>query len=141
MTKGVRSKMHQEEIRDKTSEKQGYSRFCRSSVASDGRDVVFQYPSGVRYRVPLDYLLLWYDQPHRVRARSSRQGEVLVVSSRRVSGDHLVRIYLSDGREYDVAWDVVLMSCEPLYEHYGGFTERSKNLANEWKERHGSFRV
>lgn len=97
-----------------------------------------EYPSGAIYQIPLEYLLSWYDAPHHVETGSNPTDEVRIERSRRFSDNHLIRVSLSDGRKYDVAWDVVLMSCEPLYEHYGGFNENSQNLAKQWLGLHGS---
>ena len=103
--------------------------------------LVFAYPSGNCYRVPLDYLLRWYAEPPPHQEGVMAGGDVRVIRSRKISGGHLVRIYLSDGRQLDIAWDVVLMACEPLYEHYGGLTQESKELTRRWAESMESFQI
>jgi hypothetical protein len=121
-----------EKIRDRTLHKQGFGEFSASSVVSGGKAIAFSYPSGMRYIVPLEYILSWFG--------SSGRGEepANATRSRRLSGGRLVRVYLSDGKYLDVAWDTVLMACEPLYEHYGGLTQESKALTTRWKPNLGN---
>ena len=45
-----------------------------------------------------------------------------------------MRVYLDNGEIYDVAWDMILMACEPAYEHFGGLTEDSKEFISRWFE-------
>ena len=103
--------------------------------------MIFEYPAGARYEVPLDYILEWFLEfgvsNSQGTARSS--SEVRIKRSRLVSEKRLARMYLSDGSSYDLAWDTVLMACEPLYEHYGGLTQTAKELTQRWAEAHGSF--
>jgi hypothetical protein len=68
-------------------------------------------------------------------------GDSLRVESVLRIDEHLYRLDLSNGSGYEVAWDVVLMSCEPLYEHYGGFTDTSKVLTARGFEDYGPFRI
>jgi hypothetical protein len=118
-------------IRDRTIAKQGFGRFAGSSRSSNGDAVIFEYPSGVKYRVPLEYMLRWFERRVSAQELSEPTGQLVVTRSRTIAQGDLVRIYLSDDRHYDVAWDTVLMACEPLYEHYGGLTEDSKRLTEE----------
>lgn len=113
-------------ILDITLTKQGFGGFSASAIAQAGRAVSFSYPSGACYVVPLKYILSWFEGLPPV------DDLVRVIKSRRISDGHLVRIYLSNGRSADVAWDTVLMACEPLYEHYGGLTAASKALTKRW---------
>lgn len=117
----------QKMIRDCTMEAQGFSRFASSSIEQGGGAIGFSYPSGDSYQVPVAYLLQWYAQgaAMMVNARAVR--------SRKISDGHMVRVFMSDGSKFDVAWDVVLMACEPRYEYYGGLTEESKALVNRWQ--------
>jgi hypothetical protein len=92
--------MSEHVIRDAKAEEQGFSHFSRSAVDSGRQSVLFEYPSGALYRVPLEYLLSWYEMPHHMGIGSAG-GKVKVERTRRVSGNHLVRVYLSDGRQYD----------------------------------------
>jgi hypothetical protein len=131
-------------IRDRTARKQGFDRLLRSSVSQDGGTIFFEYPSGARYAVQLAYVLSWYDEPHHHRKDKrwhAHKRARHVLRSRTISDGHLARIYLSDGSQYDVAWDVVLMACEPAYEHYGGLTAKGKELTKKWTKLRGPFRV
>jgi len=124
-------------IRDKMLSKHGLSRFARSSISRDGKSIVFEYPSGARYRVTLEYLLSWFREPHEQRAPIDTS-DPRIMRSRRFSDSHLVAVYLSDGRVFYVAFDTVLMACEPRYEYFGGLTEESKKKTAEWWQRHAS---
>jgi hypothetical protein len=117
-------------IRDRTMESQGFSRFASSSVKGDGGAIAFSYPSGDSYEVSIDYLLQWYDQGVPLIVGSAK-----AIRSRKISNGHIVRVFMSDGRKFDVAWDVVLMACEPRYEHYGGLTQESRALVSRWRAR------
>ena len=115
-------------------EEQGFSRFASSSIEENGRVIVFVYPSGDRYRVPVSYLLQWYDRSHD-QGVAIPVGDGRAIRSRKISDGHMVRVFMSDGKKIDVAWDVVLMACEPRYEHYGGLTQESKALVSRRQAR------
>jgi len=124
----------QKPILDRTLSKQGFGKFSASSVAASGKHVAFSYPSGARYIVPLEYIITWFGDRH-------WDGNLPnAIKSRRISDGHIVRVYLSNGGNLDVAWDTVLMACEPLYEHYGGLTTASKILTKRWSARIGSMK-
>ncbi len=100
----------------------------------------FVFQSGARYDVPVDYLLLWYEgyrgDHNRELGRpfdSSRE-PTTATKTRRLRDGHVVRVYLDNGEIYDVAWDMILMACEPAYEHFGGLTEDSKEFISRWFE-------
>jgi hypothetical protein len=82
-------------IRDRTSVAQGFSTFSRSSVSAE--DLLVEYPSGALYRIPLGYLLCWYDEPHHSSKAPGLSREIRIERSRRFFDNHLVRVYLSDG--------------------------------------------
>jgi hypothetical protein len=124
----------QEMIRDRTMESQGFSRFASSSIKESGRAIDFLYPSGDRYQVPVDYLVQWYGESHDSEVILT-VGDARAIRSRKISDGHMVRVFMSDGSKIDVAWDVVLMACEPRYEHYGGLTQESKALVSRWQAR------
>lgn len=127
-------------IRDRALVKRGFSPFA-SSVSADGKEFTFVYPSGARYSVPLDCIVAWFQEPHEVRETLRSPGELRILRTRRHFRGYLVRVYLSNGSVYDVKYDTVLMSCEPLYENFGGLTAESKKLTEFWWGRHGAFRV
>ena len=113
----------------------GFGKFSTASKADEGGAVVFQYPSGVRYKVPVEFIRAWFP------VEEKAEGTATITRVRTISDGDLVRIYFSDKRNADVVWDTVLMACEPLYEHYGGLTEHSKRLTEVWAKRNGTFRV
>jgi len=125
-------------LRDRTLHKQGFRHFRRSAVVSHGKAIIFEYPSGLRYRVPVDYLVGWFDPPSDL---GTAKDDLRIVKSRKLSEPQLVRVYLSDGRRLDVAWDTVLMACEPSYEHFGGLTQYSQELSSSWGAEEGCFRL
>lgn len=129
-------------LRDRTLVRQGFGRFAGTSRGAEGDAILFVYPSGVKYRVPLSYVLNWFDNSAESDGQQAVDDEVIsVVRTRTLVDGHLARIYLSDGRRMDVAWDTVLMACEPLYEHFGGLTEQSRELAHRWYNPNAPFRV
>ena len=124
--KNPRQRRADKPVRDRTMQAQGFGSFSASSVDSEENAVTFSYPSGVRYKVPLDYIISWFGELAKFK------GLDRVIRSRRISNGHVVRVYLSSGSRLDVAWDTVLMACEPLFEHYGGLTDQSRALARNW---------
>lgn len=130
-----KQKKQPKRLRDKTLHQHGFKFFSSSSVASDGQVVIFSYPSGSRYIVSLQYILTWFSEVQRGEPPTK------AIRSRRLSDPHLVRLYFSNDKCVDVAWDTVLMACEPRYEHYGGLTEESKALTKEWSKKLDSVKI
>src|ERR1041384_312283 len=119
-------------ILDGTVHLRGFSRFKRSTLLRGGEGVRFVYPSGTAYDVPTGYLVRWFDMPagHKTRIRATRV----------IAGGMITRVYLTGGGSVDVAWDTVLMACEPAYEHFGGLTARSQRTTHAAARRYGSLR-
>lgn len=46
-------------ITDRTLGQQGFGKFASSSAIESGLSILFQYPSGARYKVPLTFVLKW----------------------------------------------------------------------------------
>jgi len=109
--------------------------FIRGAEAVENRSAVrVTLSHGQSYEIPIMYLQLWYSEgPHEI-SREPRKLEVKIVGD----GD-LLRVRLPDGSVYLVAWDVILMACEPDYVHFGGLTEYSKSTTKEWYEKIGPF--
>jgi hypothetical protein len=128
------------QIKDRTLKKQGFDRFASSSKGANGSCISFRYPSGAKYKVPLEFVLAWFEDTSDKKVEEFLHGPI-VLRTRTFSGGHLARVYLSNGKQHDIAWDTVLMACEPRYEHYGGLTEQSRDLTREWSGRYGSFLV
>lgn len=125
---------------DRTLVRQGFGKFARSSKIENGRSVRFEYPSGARYDIPVEFLVEWFPREEAAKA-AQRRVLPTVERVRTASEGDLVRVHLSDGKVLEVAWDTVLMACEPLYEHYGGLTEESRKLTRAGEERYGSLRI
>jgi hypothetical protein len=141
--KGGSRKGSGERIMDRTLVKQGLGKFAHSSKSESGKSVLFTYPSGAKYTVPLEFILKWFKSLPGEGADSQvvREDNLpIVLRTRTISDGHIVRVYLSNARQYDVVWDTVLMACEPLYEHYGGLTEQSRELTRRWHS-YGLFRT
>jgi hypothetical protein len=118
--------------------------FSAVKVLEGGRCVRFRYPSGFSYDVPLRYLLSWFARPHFALLRGRwrdvsaewprNTGKATASGARRTMGGLAVRIYLTNQRALEVAWDTVLMACEPAYEHFGGLTpEGRQNALRHWR--------
>ena len=124
--------MERRAILDRKVHLQGYSRFQRSGVLRGGTGVRFVYPSGAIYDVPKAYLASWFET---LPQRTPR------IRATRVLADGVVtRVYFSGGHSVDVAWDTVLMACEPAYEHFGGLTSESRRLTKAGVRQYGNFR-
>lgn len=138
----MRRKAHsqtQRMIRDREIGSSGFGEFAAVRSEAQGKFVRFSYPSGAEYRVPTSYLLQWFDQPH-YASRKGRYVEAggkspwrgksrLFVTRTRLRDDrHVALVYLSRRFAVEVAWDTVLMACEPRYEHFGGLTAHSRRL-------------
>jgi hypothetical protein len=124
--------MKKRSITDRKVHLLGYSRFKRSAVLSEGTCVRFVYPSGAIYDVPRAYLSTWFGTiplpTPRIRA------------SRVLADGMITRVYFRGGHSVDVAWDTVLMACEPAYEHFGGLTPESRRLTKAGITQYGNFR-
>lgn len=130
-------------LRDSSLAKRGFGAFSGSSVAEHGQVVEFRYPSGDRYAVPVEYIRSWSERNEDNASGTACAGlkDVTALRVRRLAEGHLVRIYFADGSRQDIAWDTVLMACEPLYEHFGGLTEKSRNLTAAWCSSEAGFRM
>ena len=129
LVKGDNS-MQKKRIFDKNINFENYATFKECEILGDRKGVKFIMANNISYDVPLSLLKKWFKEPHYYfeknkmknfnpkAHKTSNKEKVLKV--RRVLKNTALRIYLTDGAVYDVAWDVVLMACEPLYEHYRG---------------------
>jgi hypothetical protein len=113
----------------------GFGQCARSRVVRNGSAVYLEYKSGWSYIVPLSYILKWW--AHQPKSTAGRR----ILRSRRVSDDHVVRLYLSDGGARDLVFDAVLMACEPRYEHFGGLKSRTAAARPLIKRYWRQFRV
>ena len=120
-------------ILDKHVSSENFAKFSRCKSINSGRGVKFCYPSGDTYEVSLPRILSWFARPHYIRTVVGVKDwpadlaftvnlEVRITSLRRVLRGHALRIYTTGGAIFDVAWDTVLMACEPRYEWF----ERAK---------------
>jgi len=127
VTKGSRR------IRDRDVCAGNYAVFSQCETLHNGRLIRFRYPSGDIYDVSLRDILSWYDHPHYLWTSAGVKawpcGKTRMVTPvlhakmvRRVLRGHALRVYMSNHTAYDVAWDTVLMACEPRYEWFGGLT-------------------
>jgi hypothetical protein len=124
-------------LTDKNLHKKGFAAFASSGLREGGKVVRFTYPSGVSYDVPVSYIVTWYPD----REQDLSFDELQAIHSRRVMEGLFVRIRFSNGAIVYVGSDIVLMSCEPGFEHFGGFTDLSQTLAEKWFSKAGPFRV
>ena len=128
---------------DKNMDMYNYVTFKSCQVLENGTRVQFVYANGVSYNVPFDYVFSWFSEPHFFLENKKLKDwdetkfnidtkNVHVLKCRKVYDWDVVRIFLSNKTAYDVAWDTVLMSCEPNYEHFGGLTSESKKDVDQW---------
>ncbi len=137
-----------EMIEDEDIVERGYTRFNYAAAIENGTSVQFGYDSGAQYIVPLKVILGWYEdskgEETRIAPRDSAAPAPTSIVECSVVDEfdrNLVRILLDNEDTYDIAWDVVLMACEPSYEHFGGFTEKKHEQTRRVLETEGPFRV
>lgn len=142
-SKGTGSHDAPQSITDSSALDLGFSRFLSSHVRDRGETVDFCMKSGAVYSVPAEYVRRWFrgheNEYERRNDAITGNDRLAVVRSRRLPGNEYVRVVFSDGYVFEVAWDTVLMACEPRYEHYGGLTDRAKALIQWWSRNHGPF--
>ncbi len=117
--------------------------FEKCQILDDGKTIEFRFGKNRqfhlsperRYRVPLAYVLSWYEGPHYIkkcRERVSRMpsapwhhdANVAVHRIRRLFTYQIIRLYLTDTSIYDVAWTLVLETCDPACSLYVGFPRK-----------------
>jgi len=133
-----------------------YSALRTCAVVDDGRQVVFQMPSMVRYIVDADYARLWYEDPRLLemdfrRRIPSPRSPVRVVGAQlthrlfrlryrrhgRWCNENVfpsVVVEFSDGHVTEISWERVLICSEPAYEFYGGLYRELKSFISGWEK-------
>jgi len=131
-------------ILDKNISFSNYATFKKCRISENGKEITFILANEASYQVPIEYFLQWSKHPHHVvkdgRSVKWREGRAVkklrknlkFVKWRRMLEGVVVRVYLSDSTAYDIPWDAVLMACEKKYEHFGGLTEKSKEITYTW---------
>lgn len=124
-------------IQDKDITEANYSKFAKCEIIHGGSAVRFKYPSQDVYEVDIKQILSWFQVPHYVcsvgKVDDWPDGQAYTIPSavsvraiRRILSGHALRVYMTDSTAYDVAWDTVLMACEPRYEWFGGLSRGVK---------------
>jgi hypothetical protein len=138
---------------DQDISRRNYHSFKGCEIGASGKEITFVYACGVQYTVPIDYLAKWFYGPHRIM-RNGRWQRVLenklhIKRSKRLRFSNWrrltrslegwkgivydrVRLYFNDGTSNDLAYDTLLMTCEPRYELFGGLCDESKRITSEW---------
>ena len=124
-------------ITDRRVGELGFNLFRKVTIESR-KELLVRYFSGAAYRVPCNYLktLLRGAENAQPSETSCQLQRVRIVRGR-----EMFRLTFSDGLVSTLAWDDILMACEPMYEHFGGFTPAGRKLIQTWNEKHGPFRV
>ncbi len=140
---------HEIRVRDMTLT--SYLTFRNARITNDRSSVRFTYSNGAEYLVPAGYIHAQYGaveyrflsgawksldsevtdrQPTLQRANRLR---LQVVKIRRLHSQvcsdseyHFIVVYLSNGCGHTVHPDHVLISCDPNYEHFGGFDDECR---------------
>lgn len=123
-------------IRDKYVASNGWLTFSASNVINYGKAIRVKYTNGKQYEIPLPYILTWGCEL--LTKASRRCSKLRILRTRRVTDSSAISIALNDGLKFQIAWDTVLMFCEPTYEHSGGLTKQFRGLikSNWQKFRH-----
>lgn len=138
-----------EKILDSNVVDEGWTVFKNASIEDEGTSMVFEFASGAVYRVPLKVLLGWYDgfrgthnSDSDVKPDLDQQPTAIVECMLdQETQFNAVRMALDNGEIYIIAWDVVLMSCEPRYQYFGGFNRASQESTAANFEMFGPFRI
>ena len=130
-------------ILDKDIANHNYARFTACTICGDGHKIEFSYPVGDSYCVDINEFESWYNSPHLIIDKTGSaidwpQGKAYRPQRKRcfahaelaLSG-FTIRVLLSDQTGYYVAWDTVLMACEPRYQWYGGLPAHIKEMNTE----------
>ena len=137
--------MKVDKILDKNIDSTNYAGFKKCSILDSGDRIKFVYACGAYYDVPIEYILMWFANPHYI-VKNGRVNEwdetkytfdqknIKALKCHKVKDSFALRIYLSNSTAFDIAWDTVLMACEPSYEHYGGLTVEFKNIVKGWRK-------
>ena len=114
----------------------GFDGFKRVAIEEDGRYLMVTYLGGARYRIPCEYLrgLVSGELPNGADAFRLQRARIL-------RGREVFRAVFSDGRTADFLWEDILVACEPMYEHYGGFHDAQRTFLAELNRRPTGFRV
>jgi hypothetical protein len=119
-----------------------YANFIDCQIQEDGKCVEFIYANSSKYKVPIEYLVLWFSNPHYHVTNnelvefneSQHQNSKKLLRATKwelILAGTAIRLYLGD-LVYEIPWDTVLMASEPKYEHFGGLTDKSKKIVNDW---------
>ncbi len=129
---------------DKNITDRSYGAFEKCNIIDSGIIIKFNMAGGASYCVPIDYFLNWYTEPHYIyendawiewnssRHKLLNRNNITFVKHKRILSRHAVMVYISNKASYVVAWDTVLMSCEKMYEHFGGLTNMSKSITRHF---------
>jgi len=122
-------------IRDRRIGEQGFNRFKKASVDEKG-GLLVRFFSGASYRIPCKYLKAL------VGASAGNSMEPCRLQRARIlRGREQIRIEFSEGTMATLTWGDILMAFEPMYEHFGGFSEDGRKMIETWNRLHPPFRV
>lgn len=134
-------------ILDKDITFDNYANFLSCTIDRSGKEVIFSFPVGAQYRVNVKQFLSWYTNPHSIimedgvltgwpqgKEYHPKEGITFLKTELVIKG-FAARIFMSDSTVYDVGWNIVLMTCEPRYQWYGGLSERIKNIIRDENEK------
>jgi hypothetical protein len=131
-------------IKDKDINYGNYANFKKCDFLMHGTIIKFTMACDICYKVPIEYFLKWFSDPHYIlcngelvqwdetKCNKKILNKLVFISGEHILNNTAIRIYLNDNTVYDVSWDTVLMACERSYEHFGGLTNESKKIVNEW---------
>jgi len=131
-------------IYDKNITDNNFGAFDKCSIINTGKAIKFNFAGGSSYCVPIEYFLSWYTEPHYIfkngkwiewnslKHKIVGSKKTFFVKQKRIMSKHAVKVYLNNKTSYVVPWDTVLMSCEEMYEHFGGLTKTSIKITNQF---------
>ncbi len=120
-----------------------YTIFRNCYLDMYGKIIIFEYPNRIKYVVPIDFLLTWFEEPHFIKINNKwreyktkykicKKKDISIMKCKFALDKHAIKIILNNNVAYTVPWDTVLMACEPNYEHFGGLTTNSNRIVNNF---------
>jgi hypothetical protein len=126
-------------VKDKDINASNYACFKSCDIINSGKAIRFVFAGGATYNVDLSYFLLWFEKPHyfiKENPIDISNGMIAVINTDLILSKSAVKICLNNNAVYETPWDTVLMACEERYEHFGGLTEKSKEITNKYHKVH-----
>lgn len=103
-------------------------------LVDDGREIRVRLSGGYVYRLPVEYAQTWF---FNIRPTAGALATGYRIDPARRSFE----IDLDDRQLLDISVVSLLAGCEPMYEHFGGWTPEAEENVRRGFEKYGPFRI